>query len=102
MQEAIRTYSIGFWKLLILAILLFGGWEAYGCYKTDMGSTHRAWPLQVILGGILAFGTVVAATPAILMTRKKRKVFAIAIILICAGLAPLAVRLLWRPFYTHF
>jgi len=79
----------------VVSFLSFGGWEAYGCYKTDHGSTHRAWTLQVVLGGMLVVGTVLASTPALLMAKDKRKILGIAIFLICTGLAPLVVRLFW-------
>lgn len=102
MKKTTSNLSVAFWATLILAILLFGGWEAYGCYLTSTGSTHRAWTRQVILGGMLVFGTVLAAPPSLLIATNKRKVLAIAIIFFCAGLAPLAVRLLWRPFVPPF
>lgn len=102
MQKNRRDTSIAFWTSLVVSMLLFGGWEAYGCYKTDTGSTHRAWTLQVILGGLLILGTVVASTPALLMAKDKREILAIAIFLICLGLAPLVVRLLWHNFPAIF
>lgn len=102
MQKIRRDSSFAFWMLLVLSILIFGGWEAYGCYETDTGSTHRAWTVQVILGGLLVIGTVVASTPALVMAKDKRKIVAIALFLICTGLAPLVVRLFWHTFPSIF
>jgi hypothetical protein len=79
-------------------VLLIGGWEAYGCYQSDIGlATHRAWIWQVFLGGLLIFGTSIVALPALFLSHNRKKIVSIALSLIGIGTTPIIVRLLWGP-----
>lgn len=87
---------------VIAGMLIFGLWEGYGCWRMNTGGTHRDWIAQFLYGLIFAVCSGVISVPLFFIVKNKKNLIWISASCIAIGLAPVAVRFLWKDCCDDF